>query len=205
MTELPREWYERYYQGNDDAHLHYTHTVYFNLWAHAIAMINRFNLSRRHDIPCILELGCGSGQFSQMLFDSGFKSYLGIDFALPLPGLSCAGQLHPEYIKNFLAWLSCSAGEMRKHDIYDWDTWVHFPYEMVVCMETLEHLERDIEVIARVRPETFMVFSVPDFPFESHVRYFLDETDVHDRYREYFFTLGVQRIGHYFLACGERK
>ena len=46
-------------------------------------------------------------------------------------------------------------------------------YEIVICLETLEHLQDDLAVIEKIKPGAYVIFSVPNFDYESHVRHFI--------------------------------
>jgi len=44
--------------------------------------------------------------------------------------------------------------------------------------EFLEHIEHDLDVIRFIRPRTYFVGTVPNFPYVSHVRHFQDCDEV---------------------------
>jgi hypothetical protein len=60
-------------------------------------------------------------------------------------------------------------------------------YDCVVALEFLEHVEFDLDIIGRIRNGTKFFGTVPNFPYESYVRHFANESEVRTRY-ELFFT-----------------
>ncbi len=64
-------------------------------------------------------------------------------------------------------------------------------YDCIVTLEFLEHVEFDLEVIRRIRPGTKFFATVPNFPYESHVRHFANESEVKERYQPFFSEFTV--------------
>jgi 2-polyprenyl-3-methyl-5-hydroxy-6-metoxy-1,4-benzoquinol methylase len=86
------------------------------------------------------------------------------------------------------------------------------PYDSVVCMEVLEHIERDRELIQRIAPGARCLCTVPNFPYKSHVRHFRNEQEVHQRYGELFHNMSVWGLAGshregvvYFLLDGVKN
>lgn len=55
-------------------------------------------------------------------------------------------------------------------------------YNAVVCLEVLEHIEEDLEIIKNIKSGTDIIFSVPNFNQESHVRFFKNINSIKERY-----------------------
>lgn len=53
-------------------------------------------------------------------------------------------------------------------------------------LEVLEHLDKDIEIILKIKRNTKVYFSVPNFNSEGHVRVFKNENDIVERYKDCF-------------------
>ena len=53
---------------------------------------------------------------------------------------------------------------------------------MVICFEVLEHVQKDLALLQRIRPGTQMLLSVPNFDDPYHVRYFTSEEQDRERY-----------------------
>jgi hypothetical protein len=58
-------------------------------------------------------------------------------------------------------------------------------------LEFLEHVENDVEIVSRVKPGTRFYGTVPNFPYVSHVRHFLTEEQIRERYQRYFSPFQV--------------
>jgi trans-aconitate methyltransferase len=116
----------------------------------------------------IIDLGCGTGRFAELLHRSGFSKYRGFDFA-------------PSVVEEARSY--CSAFEFDTADIREWE---HGPDLPDVCcyvlLEVLEHLDDDCDALERIPPGCPVVFSVPNFWSESHVRRYLQPRHVFDRY-----------------------
>lgn len=140
---------------------HYNDSPYCPMWRKAVELIRA-----AHD-PCILEIGCGTGQFAHMLWDNGIRNYRGFDFS-PV-AIEMAQRRCPE-----VAFSVCDALEPDEYA---------GPYSIAVAMEVLEHIEDDLGVLDHIRCGTDVIFSVPTFDCESHVRTFPYPRDVACRYK----------------------
>lgn len=163
--ERPATWYNSRYSESAEYHKHYTESVYYPSWS---LIVDRLK-SRASD--SVLDIGCGSGQFGAMLRDGGVSNYLGLDFcdeAISLAKTAC-----PEF--TFEAADVFQSRRLEEHG-----------YDTVVSLEFLEHVERDLEVLERIRENTFFIGSVPNFPSDSHVRWFNSEAEVAQRYAPLF-------------------
>jgi hypothetical protein len=95
-------------------------------------------------------------------------------------------------------------------DVFETDVFSTFPYDAVISLEFLEHVERDLDVIRRVRPGARFLGTVPNFPWDSHVRHFRDADEVRGRYGEFFTDfrvdtfLSMKEGSMYFLMQGTR-
>ncbi len=99
----------------------------------------------------VLEIGCGKGEFLYLLARLGVKRAIGIDPGyqeLRLPELE-QGQL--EFIRDFYS-----------------EKYEHLAADFVCCRHTLEHIApvqdfmRSVQRTTRGRPETVVLFEVPD-------------------------------------------
>lgn len=127
----------------------------------------------------IIELGCGSGQFANMLFDEGYTNYVGFDFSAV--AVARAAELNPT-----------RKGCFAQRDIrgMEWPPDV----ELIVIFEVLEHLADDIAVIRELPKETTVTFTVPNFDSFNHVRKFDGLAAIVERYGRYFDFSRYQRI-----------
>ena len=118
----------------------------------------------------VIDLGCGTGRFAELLRRRGHTSYHGVDFA-------------PSVVSE--AWLYCQGDgfTFADADIRQWEHGPALPDECCyVLLEVLEHLDDDLDALARIPPGLPVVFSVPNFWSQSHVRRFLQPRDVFERY-----------------------
>jgi len=147
--------YDRIYGQSKEYHGHYKSSVYFPIWLRAIKWVKE---------P-VLDIGCGPGQFAEMLFDHDIRTYTGWDISQVAINMAQSKKLGYAF---------------RCTDVFDED--IEPSYKTVVLLELLEHLEDDIELVRRIPPGMRVVFSVPNFDSETHVRIFLSENAIHKRY-----------------------
>lgn len=126
----------------------------------------------------VLEVGCGSGTLGRMLIESGI-GYRGFDLAVE--GVKKAAERATGAKRLFV-------GDATDPNSYS------DPYDTIVCIEVLEHVEADREVVKRWRPGCGVIASVPNFDYETHVRKFVDESDVLDRYGDLIQIEEIVRI-----------
>lgn len=116
----------------------------------------------------VVDLGCGTGRFAELLRRSGVTGYRGFDFA---PAVIEEAR---RYVPSF---------EFDVADLREWEHGPEMPDECCyVILEVLEHLDDDRDLLARLQPGQPVVFSVPNFWSESHVRVFPTAEDAIDRY-----------------------
>ena len=172
-SEQPPEFYDAKVRDVPHWTLHYTRSQYFPIWT---VIADRL---RSSGCKSVLDIGCGSGQFAALLADRNFPNYLGIDFS---PGM--VGQ----------ARRVCPAYEFRVADIRKDKALEEHPYDCVVSLEFLEHVEDELSVVERIKPGTLVLATVPNFPARSHVRHFQDESAVVERYGTHFDKLDIAAI-----------
>jgi 2-polyprenyl-3-methyl-5-hydroxy-6-metoxy-1,4-benzoquinol methylase len=56
-------------------------------------------------------------------------------------------------------------------------------YSVVLLLEILEHVKEDLFILQRIRNDTFVIFSVPNFPSATHVRWFPSLDSAASRYK----------------------
>jgi trans-aconitate methyltransferase len=118
----------------------------------------------------IVDLGCGTGRFAELLHQIGFASYHGYDFA-------------PAVVNEARSYCQHDGYTFQVADLREWEHGPNLPDEVCyVLLEVLEHLDDDRDILTRLAPGQPVVFSVPNFWSESHVRRFLQPADVFARY-----------------------
>ena len=117
----------------------------------------------------VIELGCGDGFFTNFLDDG--QGYIGIDFSTVL--INHGKKMYPD--RTFIQ------GDIREPGIRMLFT-NKFSY---ICLETLEHIKNDLEVIESIPVGSDFVFSVPSRDNSFHVRYFESFDQIFERYKDY--------------------
>jgi cyclopropane fatty-acyl-phospholipid synthase-like methyltransferase len=123
----------------------------------------------------VLECGCGTGVFAEMVLDSGMW-YRGFDFSA-VAITSCSDRVLP------CVWRDSA------YSISAWCRWSTF--NTVVAIETFEHLD-DLRVIDMIPEGVKVIFSVPNFDSRSHLRTYPPDIDGIQEY--YFDRLRINRI-----------
>jgi 2-polyprenyl-3-methyl-5-hydroxy-6-metoxy-1,4-benzoquinol methylase len=116
----------------------------------------------------IIDLGCGTGRFARLLVDEGFLNVSGMDFAAK--AIEEAELYVPEAVFSVT-----DLREFTVNDEIEGGT-------VFTCLEVLEHLEDDLDLISRIPAGLRLIFSVPNYWSESHLRRFITPRDVFDRY-----------------------
>lgn len=119
----------------------------------------------------ICEVGCGSGQFANMLFDQGYTRYTGVDFSNY--AIKLAKNANPYYANRFVC-EDAFVYLQRYRKIHN---------TMFIMFEVLEHLNRDLELLDTLAYGSNIIFSVPNFKSFNHIRTFEDLKAIQDRYK----------------------
>ncbi|WP_214760492.1 methyltransferase domain-containing protein [Exiguobacterium sp. s146] len=162
---------------------HYSDTHYFPIWEKAFSLIK----GKGKDLK-ILEIGCGPGQFAQLLFERKVTDYQGFDFSDK--AIEMAKQTNKMHHEKF------HVGDAFETKVFD-----HYMYNLVIIFEVLEHIEDDIAILDKIKEDTTILFSVPNFDSPGHVRWFNSIFDIYERYR---LILDIKSISIHKLA-GENK
>jgi 2-polyprenyl-3-methyl-5-hydroxy-6-metoxy-1,4-benzoquinol methylase len=157
---------------NDDRTYERPHTSpYYGLYSKIVELV------RQESLGSVLEVGCGSGVLAEMLIGSGVR-YQGFDFS-PV-AIQKALQRNPEG--------KFSVGDATDPAAYQ------LTYDGVVCSEVLEHIEEDLTAIRCWKSGTVAICSVPNFDYESHVRFFSSEEEIVQRYGALLDIFRIERV-----------
>lgn len=172
-VEQPAEFYDQTFNNADHWKKHYTRSRYYPVWTVIADRVRKLGVKR------ILDIGCGPGQVACMFRDRKIEDYKGLDFS-------------PARIK--MARKVCPEFEFRIADVFEDDLLENYDYDCVVILEFLEHVERELDVLSRIRSGTAVIATVPNFPAQGHVRHFQSIDEVHARYGEVLSGLDVMTI-----------
>ncbi len=171
--ELPADSYDDFYRVGSAYDRPYWASHYYPLYCAALSEVTRLGGSS------VLEVGCGSGSFAHLLLQRSSIEYHGFDFSEEAIRRARQRTGRPE-------WFSVDRAESN--------TVTQRRYDTIVCLEVLEHIERDIDVVAKWPAGKFCVCSVPNFDATGHVRFFRHEDDVFERYGRYIELQRIRRI-----------
>lgn len=124
----------------------------------------------------VVDLGCGTGRFLELLYRRDhYARTTGIDWSET--ALDAAQRYisprHPD----------AQPFELVCMDLDDWEPAPDRAGNTVyVCSEVLEHLADDLELVRKVPAGHRLIFSVPNFDSDSHVRVFRNVGDIWERY-----------------------
>ena len=176
--EYPAEYYDKYYANSEGYRLHYTKLPYYGMWKVAVGLCKE----------TVFEIGCGSGQFANMVSDAK-KEYYGFDASKEAIGL--ATDLKLPY---------------TQFAIKDFREFIKYPnYETYVAFEILEHVKDDLGLLMRIPDKKFTIFTVPDFDYKSHVRLFKTEAEIIKRYKEVIGFIEIEKFDKWWLCYGVKK
>lgn len=189
--ERDANYYDRYFAEDEGYRRPYYKSQYYPLWTVIADRVRRGGCRK------VLEIGCGSGQLAALLLDQGVDQYVGLDFSAQAVDIARAAAPAGRFV----------VGDARSTTIYD-----EFDCDVLICTEVLEHIEDDLTVIARFPAGKRCICSVPNFPYESHVRHFDDAAAVAARYGRFFDDPDVLTLvspkaysTRYFLLDGRRN
>ena len=147
-------------------------SIYAPVWEKVISIVKERGASY------ILDLGCGPGQFADFIHKKiPAINYCGVDFSESAIELAKSrGLTKYNFIKAPLP--------LKDDGIYE-------NADTVVCLEVLEHIDNDLDVIESIPSGKFIIASVPNFDSLGHIRYFNNEKEVVERYGHLFIDLKV--------------
>ena len=184
MNETIKEFnYEIY---NDRYKYGYNWQIYLNL-AKKLIEIMQFSDTRRKKL---IDVGCGMGWFSDILYFNISKDIKAIDFSNIAVNFH-AKRLYPQV-------------DFEVANIYEYD---YKGYEIAILMEVLEHLEKDIELLSKFDTGTQIFFTVP---FENtrqdctHVREYTHKM-IDERFKDILDIKCNVRYENFIIVRGIKK
>jgi SAM-dependent methyltransferase len=191
-AERDAAYYDSIYAWDRDGegrfNSHPSQSYYCSIWMTGVTWIG--------DDQLIADLGCGPGQFAQLAIEHGKRYGIGIDFSAE--AIELAKRRLPEH-----------AGKFRVGDLHSADLDAALDCDAFVIFEVLEHIEDDLGLLSRIPSGRTLIFSVPSYDWESHVRCFPTAQVAADRYAPLLSSLeiatasgGDQQI---FICRGVRR
>lgn len=191
VPEKGASYYDALYAESDVYRCTYSRSFYYFLWSVITDRIRRDNLQR------VFEVGCGPGQMAAFLMDQGIPDYTGFDISST--AIEFAQRKIP--LGRFFVGSALDANLYSASD-----------FDVLICTEVLEHIESDLRVVSLFPSGRRCICTVPNFPYESHVRHFRDADDVRMRYGPFFLSLDVMTLpspradeDRFFLFDGVRN
>lgn len=189
--ERSADWYDGRFATSAAFQAPYYLSRYYFLWSIIADRIAQKKISS------ILEIGCGPGQFAELLRAQGMDTYTGLDFS------PAAIEIAKARVPQF----TFVVDDARTSNVYSRVT-----HQAIVCTEVLEHIEDDLVVVAQMGLGKRCLCTVPSFPHLSHVRHFSSIEDVRLRYGAFFDDLTVCKYHdsqvesvYFFLIDGVRN
>lgn len=171
--EAPAETYDRQFSDSGEAGQHYRRSIQYRLYRRVCERLAPFPGRR------LLEVGCGTGAFAHCVMETSPCVYRGFDFS----------EVGIRQARTRTGCDDCFfIGDARHPENYTG------PYETIVCLEVLEHIERDLDVVACWKSGCECICSVPNFNYPTHVRSFRQEADIVSRYGHLILIHAIERI-----------
>ena len=156
--------YDKIYTNSPEYAKHYNNSVYYPIWKIAAKWVRE---------P-VLDIGCGPGQFAELLYNHGIKKYEGWDISEVAIGMAKAKTLGFDFVCVDALGLHISSH-----------------YQTVILLEVLEHIEQDLELVEQIPAGMQVIFSVPNFHSATHVRIFDSHQSAIERYKDLLNITGL--------------
>lgn len=167
------DFYDRVYGERPSYQKGWRTSPYLVLWNRIMELLDE------RECDSVLEVGCGTGQFAEMLGEHGLGSYEGFDFSSVAIEMA-AGRSVPEGYR------------FSVEDVRTGGSLPSSSARAVVCTEVLEHLDDDLGMMGRLPRGALFVGSVPTRDSAAHVRFFPKSSTVRARYRRFLPDVALE-------------
>jgi len=172
--EVSYRFYDAVYENSDKYASNSEDSIYVPAWNEVLQYF------QDNDLISVVDIGCGPGQFAEYAIKHlPTLSYTGFDYSSVAISQAKNRTQGVEFIEGNA--FSSSLLTENAADVY-------------ILLEVLEHIEKDLDLLGSMPSKASVVFSVPNFDSFGHVRFFLDENEVYDRYNHLFSSLEVKRV-----------
>jgi len=165
-VERNKDFYNKFYDESVIYKKEPKDIIYFPIWRDCINYIHRLNPC------CVIDLGCGPGHIATILRDdmpSKLKEYIGYDFSIRAIEMARKSVNDDRFV-------------FKAQDLNEFD-FVETGKDVVyIASEFFEHISNDLDILDRIESGNHIVFSLPSFDSNGHVRYFKCIEDIKDRY-----------------------
>lgn len=175
--EQGAEYYNSAYKDRPEYAKPYKESPYYQMWLRLMGLIP--------NEATIVDVGCGTGQFAEMVLYYKNCKYTGIDFSQQAINMA-----------NSIVGDKCLVADLYEYHIDKTD--------FVICLETLEHID-DMRFLSRIPKGTQILFTVPEFDDPAHVRYFKTLNDVVARYNDKVLFTFAEKFDRWFIGKGVIK
>ncbi len=148
----------------------------------ALRLIEQYDLHHKH----IIEIGCGQGEFLDLLCDLGGNTGVGFD---------------PAYVEG--KWIGPAKDRTTFiKDYYTDENAAQYQADFVCCKMTLEHIHEPFQFVSMVartlrnHPNTVVFFQIPN------AQYVLEEIAFWDVYYEHCSYFSQHSLNYLFQLCG---
>jgi 2-polyprenyl-3-methyl-5-hydroxy-6-metoxy-1,4-benzoquinol methylase len=182
-------YYDEVYKKGEDLYLR-AHPLSLTQTPVRAAVVGHLMRKFKNPEKNICEIGCGPGYLAEMLQSIHWYNYVGVDFS----------RIALEMFRTRSP-LPTVCMDIRSDAFFEWLEKLA-SIEVFVCLEVLEHLEQDRELLRRLPKGKHLVGSVPNFASEAHQRSFESAEAVEERYREFVPDMAAHRILHWWIFGG---
>ncbi|PAF47765.1 hypothetical protein BKH46_02700 [Helicobacter sp. 12S02634-8] len=193
-SDKNQQFYDDVYRTSPAYSEPYDKSVYYRGWEYAYEILENYRQDNQE--VCVLDVGCGAGDFARMLYERNILEYTGIDFSPQ--AIKIARAKTPHWSKRLI-----QENILTTHRISQ-------PYTHICLFEVLEHISADLELLSKIPPRTHILASVPNFYSQGHIRIFQDTQAIIKRYGflldfEDFFELVLPKDGAKIFYFHARK
>lgn len=188
--EVSRHYYDAIYAESEKYQVASEHSVYLPVWEKTVEIL------KQEGVRSVLDIGCGPGQFAEyVIMQIPGVDYQGIDYSQTA-------------IKN--ARLRCPNEHFHVKDLMDRDALEGIDTDAFLILEVLEHVEKDLELIARIPAGKKVIFSLPNMDSFGHLRFFRDGAEIIKRYGKYIDDIRVVPVAlagrsKIFISVGNKS
>ena len=168
VNQMNPEWYDSIYSHESQYRGSPEDSPYFPVWEKIIEKIG--------DMERVADFGCGPGQFAELLIRRDKWFVLGADFSPK------AIEMAEFRISHAPVYFTVPKGRFWLTDLYKPWTYSIVKFDCAIFSEVLEHLEHDLVPLNFLPSNTHVIFSVPSYYTQSHLRVFERAEEIIDHY-----------------------